>query len=74
MAGKAKKVKGQVEEVVGVLTNNKKLESKGKSDRRIGEAKEKIGRVEGAVEKVAKSAEKKAGKIIDKTKGDSRRP
>ena len=72
MAGKIEKVKGHVEEAVGVLTNKKDLESKGKADRRAGEAKEKIGRAEDSVEKVAKLAESKAGKVIDKAKAKAK--
>ncbi len=69
MAGKPTKVKGQVEEVVGILTGNKKLESKGKVDRRVGEAEEKVGRVKDKVEEAAEKIERKAGKAIKKTKG-----
>ena len=73
MGGKSEKRKGQVEEVAGILTGKKNLESKGKTDRRAGEAKEKVGHVKDKVEKVAEKAEGKAGKIIDKAKDASRR-
>src|ERR1019366_10819043 len=73
VGGKSEKRKGQVEEVAGILTGKKSLESKGKADRRAGEAKEKVGRVKDKVEKVAGMAEGKAGKIIDKAKDASRR-
>jgi uncharacterized protein YjbJ (UPF0337 family) len=73
MGGKSEKRKGQVEEVAGIMTGNKNLESKGKADRRAGEAKEKVGHVKDKVEKAAKKAESKAGKMIDKAKNASRR-
>ena len=73
MAGKIEKSKGKVKEAVGSLTGNKKLESEGKIDRRAGEAKEKIGRVKGKVEGTAEKAERKAVKVIDKTKDVVRR-
>jgi uncharacterized protein YjbJ (UPF0337 family) len=69
MAGKPTKVKGQVEEVVGIITGNKKLESKGKVDRRVGEVKEKVSRVKDKVDKTTDKIERKAGKVIDKSKG-----
>ena len=73
MGGKSEKLKGQVEEAAGILTGKKNLESKGKADRRAGEAKEKVGHVKDKVEKAAEKAESKAGRMIDKTKGASRR-
>jgi uncharacterized protein YjbJ (UPF0337 family) len=73
VGGKSEKLKGQVEEVAGILTGKKNLESKGKADRRAGEAKKKVGHVKDKVEKVAEMGESKAGKIIDKAKDASRR-
>ncbi len=68
MAGQTEKSKGKAKEVIGVLTGNKKLESEGKSDRRAGEAKEKVGRVKSKVEEAAEKAERKAGEVIDRVK------
>jgi len=68
MAGKPQRVKGQVEEVVGIVTGDKKLEAKGKSDRRVGGAKEKVGQAKDKVDAVTKKVERKAAKAIDKTK------
>jgi uncharacterized protein YjbJ (UPF0337 family) len=73
MAGKIEKSKGKVKVAVGSLTDNKKLESEGKIDRRAGEAKEKVGRVKSKVEGAAKKAERKAGKTIDKASDAARR-
>lgn len=69
MTGKPTRVKGQVEEVVGILTHNKDLEKKGRNDRRVGEVKEKVSRVKSKVEAAADKMERKAGKVIDKTEG-----
>ena len=73
MAGKMERSKGKVKQVVGTLTDNKKLESEGKNDRRAGEAKEKVGRAKNKVEAVAEMTERKAVKAIDKAKDASRR-
>jgi uncharacterized protein YjbJ (UPF0337 family) len=40
-------MKGKAKEAVGDLTGNKDLKSEGKADRQAGEAKEKVGKVEG---------------------------
>ncbi len=71
MAGQTEKSKGKAKEVIGVLTGNKKLESEGKSDRRAGEAKEKVNRVKTKVEEAAEKAERKAGEVIDRVKKGS---
>ena len=68
VAGKPQRVKGQVEEVVGIVTGDKKLEAKGKSDRRAGGAKEKVSKVKNKVDTATKKMERKATKAIDKTK------
>ena len=73
MAGKIEKSKGKVKVAVGSLTGNKELESKGKIDRRAGEAKEKIGRVKSKVDGTAEKAERKAVKAIDKARDAARR-
>jgi uncharacterized protein YjbJ (UPF0337 family) len=73
MAGKVTKAKGQAEQVAGIVTGKKNLESKGKSDRRVGEAKEKVGHVREKVEEATEKLEKKAGKLIDKSGGGAPR-
>ena len=73
MGGKSEKRKGQVEEVAGILTGKKSLESKGNADRRAGEAKVKVDQVKKKVDKVTERAQGKAEKIIDKAKDASRR-
>ena len=57
MGAKGDKVKGQAKEAVGSLVGDKDLESEGKSDRRAGDAKEKV-----------ESAKDKVEEVIDKTK------
>jgi uncharacterized protein YjbJ (UPF0337 family) len=44
MNGAADKVKGRVEEAVGVLTNDPKLKSRGKMDQAAGDVKDVIGK------------------------------
>ncbi len=73
MTGKIIKTKGQIEKVVGVVAGNKDLESKGELDRRVGVAKEKIGRMKGKVEAVTEKLEKGADKVIDLSARAARR-
>lgn len=72
MTGKIEKSKGKVKVTVGSLTSNKKLESKGKFDRRAGEAKEKIGRAKSKADRTVERTERKALKAIDKAKDAAR--
>ncbi len=44
MNGTTDKVKGRVEEAVGVLTNDKKLKNRGKMDQAAGSVKDAIGK------------------------------
>ena len=68
MAGKIEKSKGKVKQVVGTITDNEKLESEGKIDRRAGEAKEKVSRAKSKVEAMADKTARKAVTAIDKAK------
>jgi len=43
--GKLHKVKGSIREIVGKAVDNRKLERKGKAEKRTGKAQEKIGQV-----------------------------
>jgi uncharacterized protein YjbJ (UPF0337 family) len=44
MNGATDKVKGRVEEAVGVLTNDRKLKNRGKMDQAAGDVKDVIGK------------------------------
>jgi uncharacterized protein YjbJ (UPF0337 family) len=44
MSGTTDKVKGRVEEAVGVLTNDSKLKNRGKMDQAAGNVKDAIGK------------------------------
>ena len=44
MNGTSDKVKGRVEEAVGVLANDKKLKNRGKMDQAAGNVKDAIGK------------------------------
>ena len=57
MTGRTDQMKGQAKEVVGDLTGNKDLKSEGTADRRAGDAKEKVGKVEENVEDVIGKAQ-----------------
>jgi uncharacterized protein YjbJ (UPF0337 family) len=61
MGAKGDQVKGKAKEAVGTLTGDKDLEAEGKSDRRAGEAKEKVG-------EIVDTAKDKVEELIDKTK------
>ena len=63
MAGKTEQTKGKAKEVVGDLTGNKDLKAEGQADRKAGEAKEAVGKVE---EKVDEAIDKVKGVIHQK--------
>jgi uncharacterized protein YjbJ (UPF0337 family) len=56
MAGTTDRIKGKTKEGVGDLTGDKSLKSEGKADRRAGEAKEQVDKVETKVEDVIDKA------------------
>ena len=68
MDGKADQVKGRAKEAVGSFTGNKDLESEGKTDRRAGELKEKLGHAKDKAEEVVDKAEGKVEELVDKAK------
>ena len=68
MSGKSDQVKGQVKEAAGVVTGDKDLESEGKSDRRAGEAKEKLDDTKDKIKDVIDEVEGKAEDVVDKAK------
>ena len=57
MSGKSDQVKGRAKEIAGTLVGDEKLESEGKTDRRAGEMKEKLGHAKDKVEIACKLAE-----------------
>jgi uncharacterized protein YjbJ (UPF0337 family) len=68
MSANSDQLKGRAKEAAGVLTGDKDLESEGKSDRRTGEAGEKIDHAKDKVDKTIDHAKDKVDKMIDKTK------
>ena len=68
MGAKTDQVKGQVKEAAGRLAGDKDLESKGKADRRAGEAKEKLDHAKDKVEEVIEKTEDKVEEVVDKAK------
>lgn len=53
MSGTTDKIKGRVKEVVGALTNNKRLKNEGKVDQASGVIKDRIGKVVDKVKSLA---------------------
>ena len=56
MGARTDQVKGQAKEAAGTLTGDEDLESEGKSDRRAGEAKARLGHVEDKAEEAVDKA------------------
>ncbi len=56
MSAESDQVKGKAKEVAGIVTGDEDLESKGKADRRGGEVKAKLDKVEGKLEEVIDKA------------------
>ncbi|MTA79089.1 MAG: CsbD family protein, partial [Actinobacteria bacterium] len=52
MGAKSDQVKGKAKELVGSTVGDEDLEAEGTADRRAGEMKEKVGKVEDKVEGV----------------------
>ena len=59
MNAKTEKIKGRVEEAVGVLTNDRRLKNRGKIDQAAGKANEVIGNVIDKATSAAKAVNKK---------------
>lgn len=63
MAGKSEQMKGQAKEAVADLTGNKDLKAEGTADRKAGEVKEQVDKVETkvdeAIDKVKDALHKK---------------
>ena len=66
MSAESDQVKGKVKQAAGIVTGDTDLESEGRSDRRVGEAKEKIEDAKGKVEEVVETAKDKVEEVIDK--------
>ena len=66
MSAESDQVKGKVKQAAGIVTGDTDLESEGRSDRRVGEAKEKIEDAKGNVEELIETAKDKIEEVIDK--------
>jgi uncharacterized protein YjbJ (UPF0337 family) len=69
MGAKTEQAKGRAKEAAGSLTGDKDLESEGTTDRRAGEAKEKLDDAKKKVDDVVDRTSSKLDEVIDKTKG-----
>jgi uncharacterized protein YjbJ (UPF0337 family) len=68
VSGKTDQVKGRVKEIAGDLVGAKGLESEGKTDRRVGEVKEKLDHAKDKVKELIDQAGDKGEEAIDKAK------
>ncbi|MGZ4689660.1 MAG: CsbD family protein [Acidimicrobiia bacterium] len=68
MGATGDQVKGKAKEAVGKLIGDEDLESEGRTDRRAGEAKEKVEHAKDKVEEVADKAKDTVEDVIDKAK------
>ena len=68
MSAESDQLKGKFEQTAGIIIGDADLESEGKSDRRVGEAKEKIEDAKAKVEQVVETAKDKVEEAIDKAK------
>ena len=68
MSAKSAQVKGHAKEAAGILTGDQALESAGKTDRRTGEAEEKINHAKDKAEEVVDKAKGKGEEAVDKVK------
>ena len=66
MSGKTDQVKGRVKGVVGTATGNKDLESEGKAERQIGDAKQTIEHAKGKIVDVVGRAKDKGEEKMKK--------
>ena len=65
MGAESDQVKGKAKQAAGIITGNEKLESEGKSDRRTGEAKEKVEQAKDKIEQKLEQAKDKIEKVVD---------
>jgi uncharacterized protein YjbJ (UPF0337 family) len=68
MSAESDQVKGKFKQVAGIVTGNTDLESEGETDRRVGEAKEKIETAKDKVEEVIETAKHKVEEAIETAK------
>jgi uncharacterized protein YjbJ (UPF0337 family) len=69
VSGNTDRAKGRAKEVAGKVVGDENLQSEGKADRRVGEAKEKLDHAKGKVKELIDRAGEKGEEAIDKAKG-----
>ena len=73
MKGTTSVVKGRIEEAAGALTGNDKLRAKGRSDQRLGHAKQAaengVERAKQTADGIVERAKETARIAVDKAKG-----
>ena len=68
MGATSDKIQGQAKEVTGIVTGDEDLEAQGKSDRKVGEAEEKIDDVKDRVSDFVDDVKDKVSDVADKAK------
>jgi uncharacterized protein YjbJ (UPF0337 family) len=68
MGATSDKVQGQAKEVAGIVTGDEDLEAEGRTDRKVGEAKENIDDATDKVKDFLDEAKDKATELADKAK------
>lgn len=68
MGAESDQVKGKAKQAAGIITGDQNLEAEGKTDRRSGEAKEKVEDAKSKIEGMLDTAGEKAETIVDKAK------
>lgn len=73
MGAKTKQWTGRIKQAAGTLTGNRKLEREGRTDRRSGEAEERLTQARGKVNKMIDKAADAVKGTIGSDKGTPRR-
>ncbi len=68
MGAESDQVKGKAKQAAGIVTGDQNLEAEGKTDRRSGEAKEKVEDAKSKIEGMLDTAGEKAETIVEKAK------
>ena len=68
MGAQSDQVAGKAKQAAGIITGNEDLEAEGKTERRSGQAKEKIEEAKSKIEDAVDTGAKKVEAVVDKAK------
>jgi uncharacterized protein YjbJ (UPF0337 family) len=68
MGAQSDQVAGKAKQAAGIITGNEDLEAEGRTERRSGQAKEKIEDAKSKIEDVVDTGAKKVEAVVDKAK------